>query len=61
MFAARESQIQGLLPNFSANKEQLLQTNIDVFHKNPAHQRKILDALTGPLEDELPGSAHRKE
>ena len=53
MFAARESQIQGLLPNFSANKEQLLQTNIDVFHKNPAHQRKILDALTGPLEDEL--------
>ena len=32
------------LPNFDASK--LVGTNIDVFHRNPAHQRGMLAALT---------------
>lgn len=30
-------------PNFNAKKETIIGTCIDSFHKNPAHQRKLLD------------------
>ncbi|MGB0936013.1 MAG: methyl-accepting chemotaxis protein [Colwellia sp.] len=30
-------------PGFSADKESIIGANIDGFHKNPAHQRKLLD------------------
>jgi len=30
-------------PGFTANPEIIIGTNIDSFHKNPAHQRKLLD------------------
>jgi len=33
------------LPHFKAN--ELLGTCIDVFHKDPSHQRRLLDSLTG--------------
>ena len=39
-----ESDIQKDLPKFSA--AALIGSNIDVFHKNPAHQRKMLESLT---------------
>lgn len=40
-----EPELRKDLPNFSVSK--LVGSNIDVFHKNPAHQRRMLDALTG--------------
>jgi methyl-accepting chemotaxis protein len=43
MLAAAEADIRKDLPRFSA--ASLLGTNIDDFHKNPAHQRGLLDRL----------------
>ena len=43
MFTTAESDIRKDLPNFSA--EHLLGRNIDDFHKNPAHQQKLLEAM----------------
>ncbi len=44
MFKAAEKDIQKDLPHFRA--DDLLGNNIDVFHKNPAHQRGLLEGLT---------------
>jgi PAS domain S-box-containing protein len=41
-----EADLRKELPNFHADR--LIGSNIDVFHKNPAHQRKMLAALTKP-------------
>ena len=43
----REERIQKELPNF--NVKTLVGTNIDIFHKNPAHNRAMLDALEEPM------------
>ncbi len=40
-----EKEIQKDLPNFHVSG--LIGSNIDFFHKNPAHQRRMLDGLTG--------------
>ncbi|RIX41188.1 MAG: PAS domain S-box protein [Rhodocyclales bacterium GT-UBC] len=48
MFSLAESDIRKDLPSFT--QAGLLGANIDIFHKNPAHQRAMLDAL---------GSTHR--
>ncbi len=45
MFMAAEADLRKDLPQFSA--ATLLGSNIDIFHKNPAHQRGMLDRLTG--------------
>jgi methyl-accepting chemotaxis protein len=45
LFAEAEKDIQKDLPNFNASR--LIGSNIDVFHKHPEHQRRMLDALTG--------------
>ncbi|HEX5803398.1 MAG TPA: methyl-accepting chemotaxis protein, partial [Azospira sp.] len=45
MFENAESDIRKDLPQFSA--AALLGSNIDIFHKNPAHQRGLLDRLSG--------------
>ena len=45
MMQEAEPEIRKALPNFEAGK--LLGANMDVFHKNPAHQRGLLDSLTG--------------
>ncbi|WP_428826942.1 methyl-accepting chemotaxis protein [Azonexus sp. IMCC34842] len=45
MFAAAESDIRKDLPQFS--RAALIGTNIDIFHKHPAHQRGLLAGLTG--------------
>jgi len=44
MLTTAESDIQQHLPNFNAKK--LLGQNIDVFHKDPSHQKRLLAALT---------------
>lgn len=44
MLKAAESDLRQSLPNFSANN--LLGQSIDNFHKNPAHQRSLLEKLS---------------
>jgi methyl-accepting chemotaxis protein len=43
MMQGNESELRKSLPNFDARA--LIGANIDVFHKNPAHQRAMLSAL----------------
>ncbi len=45
LMRAAESDIRKDLPNFNAAK--LLGGSIDVFHKNPAHQKSMLESLNG--------------
>lgn len=47
MMTRNEEMIRKSLPNFNVRK--LIGANIDVFHKNPAHQRGMLAALNSPL------------
>lgn len=47
MFKVAQEDIRKELQNF--NVDTLLGANIDVFHKHPAHQRKLLDAIQAPL------------
>ena len=47
MMTRNEDMIRKSLPNFNVRK--LIGANIDVFHKNPAHQRSMLSALNSPL------------
>lgn len=51
MLKLREYEIRQALPNFSL--ETLLGANIDVFHKNPSHQRGLLANLTQPYVAEI--------
>lgn len=43
LMARVEPQLQTVLPHFRAN--QLVGTNIDVFHQNPSHQRGMISAM----------------
>ena len=40
----RETDIRKSLPNFDV--KSLIGTNIDVFHKDPSHQRRLLGGLS---------------
>jgi len=51
MMQNAESDIRKDLPNFNASK--LIGQNIDVFHKNPAHQRGMLDKLQGEYKAKI--------
>ena len=51
MLGRAEADIRKQLPNFDAGR--LMGANIDVFHKNPAHQRHLLANLTGVHKAEL--------
>ena len=51
LMKAAESEIRKVLPNFDAAK--LIGTNIDVFHKNPAEQRKMMEQLTDTHEAQI--------
>jgi methyl-accepting chemotaxis protein len=44
MLSNAEADLRKVLPNFSASR--LLGTNIDQFHKNPAHQKNLLATFT---------------
>ncbi len=51
MMRAAESEMRKDVPALDSNK--LIGANIDIFHKNPAHQRRILDALASAIETDL--------
>jgi methyl-accepting chemotaxis protein len=51
MLGEAEAEIRKVMPTFETGK--LMGTNMDTFHKNPAHQRRILDQLTGSHEARL--------
>ncbi|MBO6729817.1 MAG: PAS domain-containing protein, partial [Maricaulis sp.] len=51
MMRTAESDLRKDLPNFDSNN--LLGQNIDVFHKNPAHQRGMLARLTSAYETDI--------
>jgi methyl-accepting chemotaxis protein len=51
MMRRAESDIRKDLPNFRV--DALLGTNIDSFHKEPGHQRRLLGALTKTFESRL--------
>ena len=46
-----EDEIRTVLPHFSA--EHLVGQNIDQFHKNPAHQARMLAELTRPISSSI--------
>ena len=48
MFNDSEAALKQDLPDFNASK--LLGANADVFHKNPAHQRQMVEGLTNTYE-----------
>ncbi|QSA99053.1 PAS domain-containing protein [Methylococcus sp. EFPC2] len=45
LFKDMEPQLRSVYPNFASDR--LLGSNIDLFHKNPAHQRNLLANLKG--------------
>src|SRR5215470_9560193 len=51
MMKGAEQDLRKEIPKFDANN--LIGGSIDRFHKNPAHQRKILETLTKPMEAKL--------
>jgi len=51
LFSDAESDIRKDLPNF--NSSNLIGTNIDGFHKNPAHQMRLLDSLASTYQSEM--------
>ncbi len=51
MLKEAESDIQKELPRFSV--ANLLGTNIDIFHKNPSHQRSMVDKLTSTYKTSI--------
>ncbi len=52
LFLTAQEDIRKELPNFDAT--QLIGGNIDQFHKNPAHQRSLLERLSGRHEAGFP-------
>ncbi len=51
MMQRNEGELRKALPNFAASS--LLGCNIDVFHKNPAHQRGLLAQLSGTYRTQI--------
>lgn len=51
MLKGNETKLKTALPNFDA--DSLVGTNIDVFHKNPQHQRDMLAKMTSVYKTQL--------
>ncbi|WP_303639049.1 methyl-accepting chemotaxis protein [Stenotrophomonas tuberculopleuritidis] len=51
MLAAAEADLRHDLPQFDA--ADLIGRNIDIFHRNPAHQAALLDGLTGTYRAQI--------
>jgi methyl-accepting chemotaxis protein len=51
MLNTAESDIRKQLPNFST--KEVLGSNIDIFHKNPSHQRQMLGALANTYRTQI--------
>ena len=57
MMQRNETELRKVLPQFDAHK--LMGQNIDVFHKNPAHQQGLLAGLKATYRTQIPvGSLH---
>ena len=51
MFSDAEQDLRGRLPSFDANN--LIGQNIDVFHVDPGHQRRLLESLVETYESQV--------
>lgn len=51
MFNIAEEEIKKDLPHFDAKK--LMGANMDIFHKNPAHQKSVIDKIREPYKAEI--------
>ena len=51
MLSKNEKQLKTVLPQFEV--KSLIGTNIDTFHKDPSHQRGMLDKLTSTYQTDL--------
>ncbi len=51
MMQSAEEDIKVVLPNFNAS--QLVGTNMDSFHKNPAHQKGVIERLESTYQTEI--------
>jgi methyl-accepting chemotaxis protein len=51
MLREAEAELRKVLPGFDSSK--LIGAGMDVFHKNPAHQRRMLEQLTGSVENHI--------
>ena len=51
MMSRNESELRKVLPQFNAGN--LVGSNIDVFHKNPTHQRSLLGALNATYRTQI--------
>lgn len=51
MLKKYEADIRAVLPHFSA--DHLIGQNIDQFHRDPGHQRRILSELTAPMSSSI--------
>ena len=51
MFADAEEQLRETLPDFDANN--LIGKNMDIFHKDYTHQRRLMDGLTGTHQSDV--------
>lgn len=56
LFKNAESDFQNAFPGFNADR--LLGANIDLFHKNPSHQRNMLKNLTQKVTSEVEIAGH---
>lgn len=56
LFSDAENDIRKQLPNFRASN--LLGSNIDIFHQNPAHQRNVLSSLKDTVISNLSLAGH---
>jgi methyl-accepting chemotaxis protein len=59
LFKKAEADIRQQLPSFNADK--MMGINIDLFHKNPAHQRGMLNRLTDSFRSELMIGGHNMQ
>jgi len=51
MFSEAESDLRKVLPNFNASK--LCGVNMDVFHKDASHQRRLLDHMKSTVSNQI--------
>lgn len=51
MLSSNETKLRGALPRFEV--KSLIGTNVDVFHKNPKHQRTMISNLTDTYQTRL--------
>ncbi|HHT00459.1 MAG TPA: PAS domain S-box protein, partial [Thiomicrospira sp.] len=50
-FESREHKIQTVMPDFKTS--EIIGSNIDIFHKNPAHNRAMLDSIKEPTKAKI--------